>query len=146
VDKRDKEGMVKTMEVEEKPIRESITVRKLPDGTKAMLTQLAGIHDRSLEAETRHAIKQYVASNANERLAIESGGNQRDYPTENAERHVYLVTAKLESVKRKLDGGSKAVSINDLERLEEELKQARLELGEVCKGHPLALLHAMQPL
>lgn len=57
---------------------------------------------------------------------------------------VDVAQGKCDSVRRKLDGGSVAVTSDDLERLERELLGARLTLGELSPKHPQALLHARQ--
>lgn len=54
------------------------------------------------------------------------------------------VQGKCDSVRRKLAGGSVAVTSDDLECLERELLGARLKLGELSPKHPQALLHARQ--
>jgi len=130
----------------EKLVKETIAVRNLPEGTKAALAQLAEANGRSLEAEARHAIKQHLTFHLSGSVAIPDEDNQRDLATEKAEARVQAIQARCDSVKRKLNGGSKAVTFSDLRQMEKELTDARLTLGEVCRTHPLALLHSMQPL
>lgn len=57
---------------------------------------------------------------------------------------VDAIQGKCDSVRRKLAGGSVAVTAGDLERLETELLGAKLKLGELSPKHPQALLHAKQ--
>ena len=121
-------------------------MRNLPKGTKDALARVAEIHGRSLEAEARHAIKRHLSLNEGINVTILNEHNQPDQATVIAETRVQTIQAKRDSVQRKLDGGSNAVTIDTLRELEKLLTQARLKLGEVCRTHPLALLHAMQPL
>lgn len=54
--------------------------------------------------------------------------SQADQTVEEVQRHVQDITERRDSVKRKLEGGSKAVNANDLLRLENALVLAQMRL------------------
>lgn len=58
-------------------------------------------------------------------------------------RDVEFAKSRRDSVKRKLDGGSTAVSADDLERCEQSLTHVRFNLGDLSPTHPESLLRAM---
>lgn len=126
------------MDAKEKPVTETIAVRKLPEGTKTRLSRVAEINGRSLEAEARYAIKQHLAFHLSGGVPIPEEAGKRDLATERAEAHVLAIQTRRDSVIRKLEGGSNAVTVDALRELDRELMQARLKLGEVCSTHPLA--------
>lgn len=109
--------------------KKTITIRGLPEGTREALGRLAVEHGRALEAEARHAIKQYV--DPPKGVTAPTAQDGRRYDVEYEEWKVRQVCAKRDSIKRKLDGGSEAVTGEDLEPVEGELADARLKLAEV---------------
>lgn len=58
-------------------------------------------------------------------------------------RDVESAKLRRDSVKRKLDGGSAAVSADDLDRCEKSLAHARLNLGDLSPTDPESLLRAL---
>lgn len=117
---------------------EVVTVRGLPEGTRDAIDALAVKHGRSREGETRYAIKHHLASSTSN---VDSG--ERDSRVVAAERTLVRISTVRDSVRRKLDNGSAAVSPGDVTRWENDVINARLALGEVSPSHPDALLHAL---
>lgn len=58
-------------------------------------------------------------------------------------RDVEFAKLRRDSVKRKVDGGSTAVSDEDLEHCEKSQKNARFNLGDLSPTHPDSLLRAL---
>jgi plasmid stability protein len=121
------------------PVKENIAVRGMPEGSKAKLLELAKASGRTFEAEARHAIKNHLAFNLASDQKSQPEVKHVSVEVHEAAGHVQDVSAKLDSVKRKLAGGSQAVTRSDLQRLETDLVSARLRLGDKDPSHPLAL-------
>jgi hypothetical protein len=58
-------------------------------------------------------------------------------------RDVEFAKSRRDSVKRKMDGGSAAVSAEGLEHWEHSLTHARFNLGDLSSTHPDSLLRAL---
>lgn len=69
--------------------------------------------------------------------------NNKNIDVERAEQAVLANQSRCDSIRRKLDAGSKAVTAEDFDQAYLQLTQSRLTLGEVSPGHLQALLHTL---
>jgi predicted transcriptional regulator len=129
-----------------------MAVRGLPTDLLDRLAVLAERNERSVEGEARHALKQYVYGTykeREERSVRTQDANGSAPPTSyeaglmEAEDAVTRAQAVRDSVERKLNAGSKAVTFDDLAHINKALTAARLRLGEFLPTHPNALRHAL---